>query len=72
MIISFDLWGIFWLIIIPPIVLFLCRLSWNFSDSTGIIIDNIYIKNIIKENNDLCKENIRLQEQIAKMYSKEE
>ena len=72
MIISFDLWGIFCLIVIPPIVLFLCRFSWRFSDSTGIIIDNIYIKNIIKENNDLCKENIRLQEQIAKMYGKDE
>lgn len=71
MIVSFDLWGIFWLIVIPPVVLFLCRLSWQFSHSTIKVMNNVYVNRIIERSNELYMENIRLQNQIVNMYEEE-
>lgn len=70
MIISFDLTGVFCLIIIPPVIVYLCKLAWELATITksNFLLrmqtkyrnENIAlvkeINQLIKENGDLKKE----------------
>ena len=69
-IVQFDLISLLVLIIVPPIVLFLCKSAWIWANDVRILGQNKYVSRIIKENNEVWRDYIRLQEELKK-YVKE-
>ena len=49
MIISFDLTGIICLVILPPIIIYLCRAAWELGRVTKTWINNKYLRKLIEE-----------------------
>lgn len=69
--VTFDLWSILCLCIIPPIILLLCKLAWEIGDLFRIISRNAYVDKVTKENNEIWKENIHLIEQVKELRDKD-
>ena len=72
MIISFDLTGIFCLIIIPPLVLYLCKVAWELGRTTRQLVNNKYLRKSFEKNNKVYRENIRLSNEIANLIEKDD
>ena len=71
MMISFDLYGILCLIVIPPVVIYLSKLAYELSQMTMRVISNEYIKKIVKQNSEVFRENIRLHNELCALLDKE-
>lgn len=67
MFISFDLGAILCLIIIPPLLIYLCRVAWELARRTRLLINNEYLAKTFKKHNEIMKENIRLKNKIAEL-----
>lgn len=72
MIISFDLTGIFCLIVIPPLVLYLCKFAWELGTTTRKLVNNKYLRKSFEKNNKVYRENIRLSNEIANLIEKDD
>jgi len=70
MIVSFDLTGILCLIIIPPILIYLCKTAWELGRRTRLLLNNKYLAKTFEKHNEIFRENIRLQNKIAELTEK--
>ena len=59
--VAFDLTSLLVLIIVPPIILFLCRSAWIYANDVRTLAQNRYVTKVIKENNEVWKEYLDLQ-----------
>ena len=72
MIVSFDLTGILCLIIIPPIIVFLCRFAYDFAKDIRPLQQNKYVIKLIDENNKVWKKYIELQREFMDLQDEKD
>ena len=67
MIIAIDLWSIIYVTISIPILILLCRIAWSYFYTIKHITQNKYVSKIIKENNQVWRDYLELQEELKKV-----
>lgn len=65
--VAFDLPSLLVLIIVPPIILFLCRSAWIYANDVRPLAQNLYVTKVIKENNEVWKEYLELQREFIEL-----
>jgi len=72
MIIAIDLWSIIYVTIAIPILILLCRIAWSYFYTIKHITQNKYVSKIIKENNQVWRDYLELQEELKKVNNEKE
>jgi len=66
-IVQFDLMSLLVLIIVPPVIIFLCRSAWVYANDVRTLWQNKYVSKLIKENNKIWREYLDLQSEFKNL-----
>ena len=64
------LYSVLLVLLIPPVLLFFCKTAWELARLMRILSNNAYVDKIVKENNALWRENIRLTNEALELKDK--
>lgn len=62
--VTLDLYSVLLVCLIPPILCFLCSVAFYLGKSVKHIFENKYVSKLIKENNKVWREYLKLQGQL--------
>jgi len=63
--VTIDLMSLLLILIIPPLLIFLCKIAFDITRRFETFFVGKYVENVVKDNNKLIQENKKLREELG-------